>query len=58
MVRPINTLVPMDATDLALILHLIANHKEEIDLDRAFVDTLEKKCNNAYYFLKGNHYPA
>lgn len=56
MVRPIQTFVPMDATDLALILHLVATHREEIDLDRAFVDTLERKCGNAYYSLMGKHY--
>ena len=54
--RPINTFVAMDATDLALILHLVATHKDEIDLDRAFVDTLERKCDNAYYSLMGKHY--
>lgn len=56
MVKDIHTFVQMDATDLALIMHLIANHKEEIDLDRAFVDTLERKCNNAYYSLMGKYY--
>jgi hypothetical protein len=56
MVRPIQILMPIDATEVAIILELIVAHGNELDLDRAFINTLKKKCDNTYYSLMGRTY--
>jgi hypothetical protein len=56
MVRPIQTFMSIDATEIAIILELIVAHGNELDLDRAFIDTLKRKCDNTYYSLMGKTY--